>query len=55
SSKCINDRYDADYEPSDQEIKEYAQFLGMDIEKEQELFWIARDSLKAPLPKDWKP
>ena len=27
----------------------------MDIERESELFWIARDSLKAPLPKDWKP
>ena len=28
---------------------------GMDEEKDKELFWIAREGLKAPLPKDWKP
>ncbi len=27
----------------------------MDEEKDKELFWIAREGLKAPLPKDWKP
>jgi len=27
----------------------------MDCEKDQEYFWIAREGLKAPLPKDWKP
>eukprot|EP00842_Homolaphlyctis_polyrhiza_P000757 jgi/Hompol1/1682/HPOL_004708-RA len=27
----------------------------MDPDKEKELLWIARDSLKAPLPSDWKP
>ena len=37
------------------EIHEYAKFIGMDIEKEKELLWIARESLKAPLPPDWKP
>jgi centrosomal protein CEP164 len=43
------------YEPTKAEILEYAKWLGMDIETEQDLFWIARDGLKAPLPKDWKP
>lgn len=27
----------------------------MDIVDDKELFWIAREGLKAPLPKDWKP
>src|SRR6476660_3252229 len=27
----------------------------MDINKDQELLWIAKESLKAPLPPDWKP
>jgi hypothetical protein len=27
----------------------------MDIVADRELFWIAREGLKAPLPKDWKP
>ncbi|GMH42960.1 hypothetical protein BSKO_10882 [Bryopsis sp. KO-2023] len=38
------------YEPTDEEIQEYAQWLGLD-----DLLWIAREGLKAPLPQDWKP
>lgn len=37
------------------EILEYAKWLGMDAIKEKELLWLAREGLKAPLPKDWKP
>jgi hypothetical protein len=48
-------RYDAKYEPTEEEIREYCEFLGMDLEREQHLFWIAKESLKAPLPDDWKP
>ncbi len=44
-----------DYEPTEEEILEKAKWLGMDIEKEKDLFWIAREGLKAPLPEDWKP
>jgi centrosomal protein CEP164 len=60
----LNFRYDENYEPTQEgilnrsnssEILEYAQFLGMDTSKEQDLFWIARESLKAPLPSEWKP
>ena len=29
--------------------------LGMDLEKDKDLFYIAKEGLKAPLPKDWKP
>ncbi|KAJ3025568.1 UNVERIFIED_CONTAM: hypothetical protein HDU68_006995 [Siphonaria sp. JEL0065] len=48
-------RFDENYEPTDDEVLEYARFLGMDEENDKHLFWIARESLKAPLPKDWKP
>lgn len=36
------------------EIREYAKFLGMDLNKDQDLFYIAREGLKAPLPPNWK-
>ena len=29
--------------------------LGMDLEKDKDLFYIAKEGLKAPLPEDWKP
>ena len=36
-------------------MNDYAKWLGMDLETESELMWIAREGLKAPLPPDWKP
>ncbi|KAI8616800.1 hypothetical protein BC830DRAFT_1116567 [Chytriomyces sp. MP71] len=49
------EEFDENYEPSQEEIIEYAKFLGMDEDEDKHLFWIARESLKAPLPPDWKP
>lgn len=54
-SKILEEEFDKDYEPTEEEIVEYAQFLGMNIDTEQDLFWIPRESLKAPLPVEWKP
>ncbi|KAJ3371523.1 hypothetical protein GGF31_003132 [Allomyces arbusculus] len=51
----LEEVYDPNYDPLDKEIEEYAEFLGMDLEKDRELFWIAREGLKAPLPAEWKP
>jgi len=34
---------------------EYAKFLGMDLDNEKDLFWIAREGLKTPLQDPWKP
>ncbi|KAH6560208.1 hypothetical protein BASA60_000407 [Batrachochytrium salamandrivorans] len=55
SSVILEEEYDEAYEPTDEEVFEYAKFLGMDPDTEKHLLWIARDSLKAPLPSDWKP
>eukprot|EP00928_Gymnodinium_smaydae_P009742 TRINITY_DN13644_c1_g2_i8.p1 TRINITY_DN13644_c1_g2~~TRINITY_DN13644_c1_g2_i8.p1 ORF type:complete len:1478 (+),score=258.68 TRINITY_DN13644_c1_g2_i8:94-4527(+) len=50
-----NDGLDPDYEPSEKEMLEYAEWLGIDAERDPELLWIARRGLKTPLPKPWKP
>jgi len=51
----LEEEMDENYEPTDQEIAEYAEWLGMDVEDDKELLWIAKEGLKAPLPNPWKP
>jgi centrosomal protein CEP164 len=43
------------YEPTGEEIEEYAKYLGMDMRDDKDLFYIAKEGLKAPLPDPWKP
>lgn len=43
------------YRAIQDEVQEYAKWLGMDLEDDQDLFWIAKEGLKAPLPENWKP
>lgn len=43
------------YNPDPEEIIDYAEFLGMDVNNDQEFFYIAKEGLKAPLPDPWKP
>ena len=45
---------DEEYEPTDVEILEYCEWLGMDPVADRCLTWIAREALKAPLPEHWK-
>jgi hypothetical protein len=54
-SIVLEEELPEDYEPTEEEILEYAKWLGMDIESERDLFFIAREGLKAPLPENWKP
>ena len=54
-SIVLDDNYDPNYEPPQKEIEEYARWLGIDVDAEKDLLFIARDGLKAPLPKEWKP
>ena len=53
-SVILEEEFDPDYEPTEEEIIEYAQFLQMDLVEDRDLFWIAREGLKAPLPAPWK-
>eukprot|EP00948_MAST-09A_sp_MAST-9A-sp1_P001579 g1579.t1 len=54
-SIVLEEEIDPNYEPTQEEVVEYAKWLGMDIEHDQDLLWIAREGLKAPLPPHWKP
>eukprot|EP00953_Heterococcus_sp_UTEX-ZZ885_P013861 7908-Heterococcus_DN1.PRE.1 len=54
-SVILEEEIDPNYVPTDDEIKEYAKWLGMDLDKDGDLFWIAKEGLKAPLPENWKP
>ncbi|EER16450.1 conserved hypothetical protein [Perkinsus marinus ATCC 50983] len=40
-------------EPTDQEIEDYALWLGLDNVKDRDLFWIARQALRTPIPHPW--
>lgn len=43
-----------EYEPTQDEIIEYAKYLGIDINTDQDLLWIAVEGLKAPVPEPWR-
>ena len=52
----LEEEMDENYEPSKQELDEYAEWLGMDVNgRDADLMWIAKEGLKAPLPNPWKP
>ena len=51
----LEEELDDNYEPKDEEIEEYAKYLGMDLVEDRDLFYIAKEGLKAPLPGPWKP
>ena len=36
------------------EIIGYAEFLGMDLDEDADLLYIAQEGLKAPVPEPWK-
>ena len=40
-SVVLEEEIDPNYVPSDSEVIEYAKWLGMDMEKDQDLFWVA--------------
>ena len=54
-SIILEEEIDPNYVPTENEVLEYATWLGMDLEKDRDLFFIAREGLKAPLPENWKP
>lgn len=41
-------------EPTEQEVHEYAEWLGIDLVKEAHLLYIARKGIVAPLPEGWQ-
>jgi centrosomal protein CEP164 len=53
--EIMQEELDEEYEPTIEEIEEYAKYLGMDMHEDRDLFYIAKEGLKAPLPDQWKP
>ncbi|KAG5508247.1 hypothetical protein JKF63_05503 [Porcisia hertigi] len=53
-STILPTNYGEDYEPSEEELKEYAEYIGIDPAKEPALMWIAKDGLRAALPDGWR-
>ncbi|XP_076000215.1 uncharacterized protein cep164 isoform X1 [Genypterus blacodes] len=51
----LQEDYDENYTPSEQEIHEYAREIGIDPNSEPNLLWLAREGIVAPLPPEWKP
>ncbi|BFZ09805.1 hypothetical protein BsWGS_12846 [Bradybaena similaris] len=51
----LEEDYDENYEPTNNEIIEYAASIGIDFDKEPHLLWIAREGINAPLPEHWRP
>ncbi|EKF38349.1 hypothetical protein MOQ_001441, partial [Trypanosoma cruzi marinkellei] len=54
-SVVLADTVDADYEPTQDEIEDFAEWMGMQLPEDKEFLYIAREGLKAPLPKNWRP
>lgn len=54
-SLVLEEQIDPNYVPTQEEILEYAEFLGMDPVKDKKYLFLAEEGLKAPLPQEWKP
>lgn len=51
--QIIDESDDEEYEPTEQEIVGYAEFLGMDVKEDADLLYIAEEGVsKTSLPKD---
>ncbi|GFS13229.1 centrosomal protein of 164 kDa-like [Elysia marginata] len=51
----LEEDYDENYQPTEQEIQEYAASIGIDVHKEPHLMFVAREGINAPLPEHWRP
>jgi centrosomal protein CEP164 len=54
-SVVLEEQIDPNYVPKEEEVIEYALWLGINLDIDKDLIWIAREGLMAPLPPDWKP
>jgi hypothetical protein len=53
--EILEEELDENYEPTEQEIANYATYLGFQMPQDSHLLYIAKEGLKAPIPSDWKP
>ena len=53
--RVLAERPADDFEPTDEEVKNYAEWLGLDPKEDTDLMHLAKEGLKAPLKDGWKP
>mmetsp|Transcript_29633 Transcript_29633/g.78477 ORF Transcript_29633/g.78477 Transcript_29633/m.78477 type:complete len:157 (+) Transcript_29633:64-534(+) len=51
----LEEKPSEEFEPTEEEVRNYAEWLGMDPEADADLIYLAREGLKAPLTDGWKP
>mmetsp|Transcript_86386 Transcript_86386/g.279732 ORF Transcript_86386/g.279732 Transcript_86386/m.279732 type:complete len:190 (-) Transcript_86386:228-797(-) len=51
----LEEKPSEEFEPTEEEVRNYAEWLGMDAEADADLMYLAREGLKAPLTDGWKP
>ena len=51
-SIVLEEDIDPNYVPTDEEIKEYAESLGLNLPEDNDLLYLAREGIKARLPKE---
>lgn len=51
----LQEQIDEHYDPTQDEIRDYAIYIGIDPDKEPQLLWLAREGFIKPLPPGWKP
>ena len=54
-SIILEEDIDSDYEPTNEEIQEYAESLGLKLPADNEYMYLAIEGIKSRLPKEWKP
>lgn len=40
--------------PTREQLEDYAELIGLDLDADPDLEWIARQGLREPLPKGWR-
>ena len=55
NDSIVLDEAIVEHEATEEEVNEYARWLGMDPDVDQELMWIAREGIDSKLPPEWKP
>ena len=43
-----------DYEPTEEELTQYGEAIGMTFPEDDSLRWLCREGLRTPMPKQWK-
>ena len=53
-SVVLDDKVESRHEPTAVELRDYAQWIGMDVAQDGPLAWISREGLQAPVLSPWR-